>query len=155
MYAFLCGQLLGQEVKITKDCIGADTAAMVEGLPNGGCLLLENVRFYPEGESLPAIGSKPSHGGFFSQKLFVPWCGHYKTIDQDLPTSSPFLIHQNAFTILFLLTALSERPLTSIAQELPVSMATNLLSPTPRRKDGLAHFCVVRQEIRFPSRSVN
>ena len=39
-----------QDVKVTKDCIGEETSKMVNNLKNGQCLLLENVRFYPEEE---------------------------------------------------------------------------------------------------------
>ncbi len=39
-------ELLGQEVVKCDDCVGDDVAAAVNGLPNGGVALLENVRFY-------------------------------------------------------------------------------------------------------------
>ncbi len=39
-------QLLGQQVGVTRDCIGAQTKKSVENLKNGGVLLLENLRFY-------------------------------------------------------------------------------------------------------------
>ena len=34
------------KVPLAKDCIGAETKKMVDGLKDGECLLLENVRFY-------------------------------------------------------------------------------------------------------------
>jgi len=39
-------QLLGQQVGVTRDCIGAETEKSVENLKNGDALLLENLRFY-------------------------------------------------------------------------------------------------------------
>lgn len=45
------GQLLGQEVKMAPDCISQGVRAMVETLGEGGCLLLENLRFHPEEEA--------------------------------------------------------------------------------------------------------
>jgi phosphoglycerate kinase len=43
-------QILGRQVKSTKDCIGSDVEVAVEKLKNGDVLLLENVRFHPEEE---------------------------------------------------------------------------------------------------------
>ena len=43
-------ELLGAKVPLAKDCIGADTKKMVDGLKDGECILLENVRFYKEEE---------------------------------------------------------------------------------------------------------
>ena len=37
---------------MAKDCVGDDVAALVGGLGDGECCLLENVRFY-KGESRP------------------------------------------------------------------------------------------------------
>ncbi|MCB1191601.1 MAG: phosphoglycerate kinase [Leptospiraceae bacterium] len=39
------GKLLSKEVKMSKSCIGEDTLSMVNSLPSGGILLLENTRF--------------------------------------------------------------------------------------------------------------
>ncbi|KAE8726855.1 Phosphoglycerate kinase, cytosolic [Hibiscus syriacus] len=43
-------ELLGVEVKMENDCIGAEVEKLVAELPDGGILLLENVRFYKEEE---------------------------------------------------------------------------------------------------------
>ncbi|CAL5397972.1 unnamed protein product [Camellia sinensis] len=43
-------ELLGVEVKMANDCIGEQVQKMVAELPEGGVLLLENVRFYKEEE---------------------------------------------------------------------------------------------------------
>ncbi|CAL5321302.1 unnamed protein product [Camellia sinensis] len=43
-------ELLGVEVKMANDCIGEEVQKMVAKLPEGGVLLLENVRFYKEEE---------------------------------------------------------------------------------------------------------
>ena len=43
-------QLLGQSVPLAPDSVGPEVQALVSGLKDGGVLLLENVRFYPEEE---------------------------------------------------------------------------------------------------------
>jgi len=57
-------ELLGKKVPITKDCIGDDTAKMVDGLKDGECLVLENVRFYKEEEK---------NDSSFAKKLAAPF----------------------------------------------------------------------------------
>jgi phosphoglycerate kinase len=47
-------KLLGREVKLSPDCTGAETAAMVKALPAGGVLMLENTRFHKEETSKDA-----------------------------------------------------------------------------------------------------
>ncbi|MBI3192885.1 MAG: phosphoglycerate kinase [Ignavibacteriae bacterium] len=44
-------QLLSKPVQFAPDCIGMEVEAIVNGLPNGECLLLENVRFHAEEEA--------------------------------------------------------------------------------------------------------
>jgi 3-phosphoglycerate kinase len=41
-------KLLGKEVKLAPACMGAETAAMVKGLAQGGICILENTRFHKE-----------------------------------------------------------------------------------------------------------
>ncbi|MQL90697.1 hypothetical protein Taro_023293 [Colocasia esculenta] len=43
-------ELLGVEVQMANDCIGEEVEKLVAALPEGGVLLLENVRFYKEEE---------------------------------------------------------------------------------------------------------
>lgn len=43
-------EFLGQEVKNTPDCVGAQTQQAIDGMKNGQVLLLENLRFHPEEE---------------------------------------------------------------------------------------------------------
>nr|XP_043621068.1 phosphoglycerate kinase, cytosolic [Erigeron canadensis] len=43
-------EVLGVEVKMADDCIGPDVEKLVAEIPEGGVLLLENVRFYKEEE---------------------------------------------------------------------------------------------------------
>lgn len=43
-------ELLGHPVGIAPDCIGSEVKKMVEQLQDGGCLLLENLRFHKEEE---------------------------------------------------------------------------------------------------------
>ena len=44
-------ELAGKEVVKVDDCIGPEVQKAVAALPEGGLLLLENVRFYKEGEA--------------------------------------------------------------------------------------------------------
>jgi phosphoglycerate kinase len=44
------GELLHREVPLAADCVGDDVRRRAEALPDGGVLLLENVRFHPEEE---------------------------------------------------------------------------------------------------------
>ncbi len=43
--------MLGKPVEFARDCIGTDAEAKSNALPNGGVLLLENVRYYPQEEA--------------------------------------------------------------------------------------------------------
>jgi phosphoglycerate kinase len=43
-------ELIGRPVAVASDCIGPDVEARAAALPDGGILLLENVRFHPEEE---------------------------------------------------------------------------------------------------------
>jgi phosphoglycerate kinase len=44
-------ELLGVPVEMTDDCVGPDAERAAAALPEGGVLLLENVRFHPEEEA--------------------------------------------------------------------------------------------------------
>lgn len=45
------GELLGAKVEFASDCIGAGAEAATRALPDGGVLVLENVRYHPEEEA--------------------------------------------------------------------------------------------------------
>ena len=51
-------ELLGSKVDFAMDCIGAETEAKSKALPNGGVLVLENVRFHAEEEKNDEAFSK-------------------------------------------------------------------------------------------------
>ncbi|MGH9573557.1 MAG: phosphoglycerate kinase [Candidatus Acidiferrales bacterium] len=44
-------EMLGKPVEFASDCIGAEAESKSKALPNGGVLLLENVRYYPQEEA--------------------------------------------------------------------------------------------------------
>ncbi|HXX18472.1 MAG TPA: phosphoglycerate kinase [Candidatus Acidoferrum sp.] len=44
-------ELLGRPVDFASDCVGADALAKSKSLPDGGVLLLENVRYHPQEEA--------------------------------------------------------------------------------------------------------
>jgi len=51
-------KLLGKPVKFVNDCIGPEVEKAVFGLKSGECILLENLRFYPEEEKNDAEFAK-------------------------------------------------------------------------------------------------
>jgi phosphoglycerate kinase len=52
-------ELLGVNVEMANDCIGEEVEKLVAALPDGGVLLLENVRFYKEEEkNVPEFAKK-------------------------------------------------------------------------------------------------
>jgi len=52
-------ELLGKECVMAPDCIGDAVAKLANGLPEGGVMLLENVRFYKDEEkNVPEFASK-------------------------------------------------------------------------------------------------
>ena len=51
-------QLLGKEVKLAMDCIGAEVQKQIGDMKEGEVLLLENLRFHPEEEKNGEIFSK-------------------------------------------------------------------------------------------------
>lgn len=42
------GRLLGKEVKMAQDCVGADVKKLISEMESGDVILLENLRFHPE-----------------------------------------------------------------------------------------------------------
>jgi len=44
-------ELLGKSVEFASDCVGAEAVAKSKALPDGGVLLLENVRYHPQEEA--------------------------------------------------------------------------------------------------------
>ena len=51
-------QILGQPVKVTKDCVGSEVERVAAELKPGDVLLLENIRFHPEEEKNDAAFAK-------------------------------------------------------------------------------------------------
>ncbi|MDD5453224.1 MAG: phosphoglycerate kinase [Candidatus Bipolaricaulis sp.] len=58
------GELLGKDVRALPECVGDEVARTVAGLPPGGVVVLENVRFHPEEEE-----NDPA----FARKLAAPF----------------------------------------------------------------------------------
>jgi phosphoglycerate kinase len=56
--------LVGQPVAFADDCIGAEAATVIDGLPNGGVALLENIRFHAgEEKNDPAFAAELAKNG--------------------------------------------------------------------------------------------
>ena len=51
-------ELLGRRVQFAQDCVGPEVQEMVSQLPNGGVLLLENLRFHAEEEKNDSVFAK-------------------------------------------------------------------------------------------------
>ena len=66
------GELLGQDVQLAPDCIGEETEALVDNLPAGGVLLLENLRFHAEEEAndLEFAAKLARHGDVYVNDAF-------------------------------------------------------------------------------------
>jgi phosphoglycerate kinase len=45
------GELLGKQVQLAPDCVGAQVEALVQTMEDGECILLENLRFHAEEEA--------------------------------------------------------------------------------------------------------
>ena len=54
-------ELLGKEVKLAPDCIGAETTKLAESLGDGDCMVLENLRFH-EAETIKDKNAKADPG---------------------------------------------------------------------------------------------
>ena len=65
-------ELLGQEVQFAPDCIGIETEALVDNLPAGGVLLLENLRFHAGEEANDAdfAAKLARHGDVYVNDAF-------------------------------------------------------------------------------------
>ena len=65
-------QLLGRDVVFAPDCIGAHTSAAIDGLPEGGVILLENTRFHKdETKNDPEFSRQlAQHGDIFVNDAF-------------------------------------------------------------------------------------
>jgi len=65
-------KLIGRQVKMAPDCIGADVEKMVKELKPGEIVLLENLRFHPEEEKNDEVFAKQlaSLGDVFVQDAF-------------------------------------------------------------------------------------
>ena len=57
-------ELLDAEVAMAPDCVGDEVSKMVDGLEDGSCMLLENVRFYKE---------ETANEADFAKKLAAPF----------------------------------------------------------------------------------
>jgi phosphoglycerate kinase len=56
--------LVGRPVAFADDCIGAEAAVVIDGLPNGGVALLENIRFHGgEEKNDPAFAAELAKNG--------------------------------------------------------------------------------------------
>jgi phosphoglycerate kinase len=111
-------KLISHPVQFALDCLGTDTALAVKSLAPGNILMLENVRFYPQEESLDQEFAKQlaSYGEVFVQDAFgvVHHPGASVTeVPKYLPSVAGLLLEKEVDTITNVMSA-PERPLMAI-----------------------------------------
>ncbi|RWR86344.1 phosphoglycerate kinase, cytosolic-like protein [Cinnamomum micranthum f. kanehirae] len=96
--------LIGNRVEKADDCIGPEVETMVAGLPEGGVLLLENVRFYKEEEkNEPEFAKKPDSlvDLYMAFQEILPDCAalHHRqaTCNVALQTSAASLLYLTTY----------------------------------------------------------
>lgn len=112
------GELLGRQVAFAEDCVGQTAEEAVGGLPAGGVLLLQNLRYHPEEEANDDsfAGRLASLATVFVQDGFgVVHRAHASTeaITHHLPSVSGLLLHKEFETITRVMQS-PDRPLLAI-----------------------------------------
>jgi phosphoglycerate kinase len=111
-------ELLGMEVALAPDCVGAETLAMVEALQPGQVLLLENTRFHAEEEKNdPGFAAELAKGceAFVNDAFGAAHRAHASTegAARLLPSAAGFLIEKEIEHLQPLLDS-PERPFVAI-----------------------------------------
>ncbi|MEX1995649.1 MAG: phosphoglycerate kinase [Candidatus Saccharimonadales bacterium] len=126
--------LLGKEVRFAEDCVGDKAMAAAEGLPRGGILLLENVRFHPEEEKndedfAKAIIEAASAEVFVQDGFGVVHRAHATTdaIARQLPSVAGLLVEKEVEAITKVMHS-PERPLTAVIGGAKISDKLDILN---------------------------
>lgn len=111
-------ELLGQDVKLAPDCVGAETQAMIAALAPGQALLLENTRFHDEEEANdPAFSAELAKGcdAFVNDAFGAAHRAHASTegVARLLPSAAGLLIEKELLHLQPLLDSPS-RPFVAI-----------------------------------------
>jgi phosphoglycerate kinase len=135
------GELLGQPVLKTNDCIGDEVAAAIVGMQNGQVALLENVRFYAEEEKNDPEFSKKlaANADLYVNDAFgTAHRAHASTegVTHYLPSVAGFLIEKE---LQYLQNAIEnpQRPLAAIVSGSKVSSKITVIETLLDKVDKL------------------
>ena len=127
-------ELLGQEVQFVSDCVGESAKKAADGLPAGGILVLENVRFHPEEEKNDKAFAKKiaedSGAQVFVQDGFGVVHRAHATTDalaRLMPSVAGFLLEKEVSTINRVMKE-SARPLVAVIGGAKISDKIDLLN---------------------------
>lgn len=134
-------ELLGVQVALAPDCIGSETKRMGDALPEGGVLLLENVRFHPEEEKNdPAFARALAENGdlFVNDAFGTAHRAHASTagLADYLPAVAGFLLARE-IEVLGKALANPARPFVAIIGGSKVSSKIGVLRHLLDKVDGL------------------
>jgi len=134
--------LLEQEVAFADDCIGADAAAVIDGLENGGVALLENIRFHAgEEKNDPAFAAELAKLGdlYVNDAFSAAHRAHASTegVARLLP-AYPGLAMQRELEMLDAALGTPVKPVLGIVGGAKVSTKLDLLNNLVAKLDRLA-----------------
>ena len=134
--------LVGQPVAFADDCIGAEAAAVIDGLPDGGVALLENIRFHAgEEKNDPAFAAELANLGdiYVNDAFSAAHRAHASTegIAKLLP-AYPGLAMERELSALDAALGNPKRPVMGIVGGSKVSTKLDLLKNLVTRLDKLA-----------------
>ncbi len=114
-------ELIGRPVMMAPDCVGPDVQKMAAALPDGGVLLLENVRFHPEEERNDAafaarLITETGATVFVNDAFGSAHRAHASTegVSRHLPLSVAGLLMEKELRYLGLALAAPERPFVAV-----------------------------------------
>ncbi len=138
--------LLGKEVKFAPDALGPDTKKMVDSLPEGGILMLENTRFHEEETSKDAAKRNKmaeelaSYGDIYVNDAFGTAHRPHastETIAHMLPAVAGFLMEKELEYLDEKIVKNPERPFTAIIGGAKVSSKISVLERLLSKVDKL------------------
>jgi phosphoglycerate kinase len=137
-------ELLGKPVTMAPDCVGPEVASLAAGLADGGILLLENVRFYPEEEKNdPAFAGKliASTGAtvFVNDAFGTAHRAHASTegVSHHVKTSVAGLLMEKELRYLGMALEAPERPFVAVLGGAKVSDKIEVIESLLPRVDSL------------------
>ena len=134
-------ELLGRPVPTSSDCVGPTAEERVGGLPPGGVLMLENLRFHPGEESNDpefARGLAALAGVYVNDAFGAAHRAHASTVGvaRLLPAAAGFLVHREVDVLGSALNS-PTRPLVAILGGAKVSDKIGVLEHLTTKVDKL------------------